>query len=498
MSRASHIRLPGLAPAEWSAGVRALLGDALERVGSIVGSEAAAEAGNPLPTLTLIAHQEQLLGPFLTWARAIAQGALSPRHAEIVALRTSHQCGSVFEWREHRLYALQAGLTPDEVTAIASGPEDPAWSARERALLRAADELHRVADITGPTWEALAESFTPAEIVEVILVAGQYRMLSTLANAAGVDAELAAPRDGAGTSPLSLPDSFAIDDQLLGLRDAVAVVTGGTQSIGRGCAVALARAGCHVVIADLVDGADAVREITALGRDAIFVHTDARSKESIDAMVEATIARFGRLDVAVNTVGSTKGPKPFLDIALDEWDDVVTQNLSTAMLCTQVEALAMIRLGIPGRIINVSSLSGVVAAPNAAGYGAANAGVRHLTRSAALELGRYGIRVNCIVPGTHRTEAVTKAMAENAQIAEWVRVVGAAAPLGRIGAVGETAGVAVFLASQLSSFVTGQEIVSDGGVHHTTSRPPMGMDAEADAVRALGLARGVLPAPDRP
>jgi NAD(P)-dependent dehydrogenase (short-subunit alcohol dehydrogenase family) len=278
---------------------------------------------------------------------------------------------------------------------------------------------------------------------------------------------------------------FTIDDELLGLRDAVAVVTGGTQSIGRGCAVALARAGCHVVIADLVDGHDAVREIEELGREAFFHRTDARAKASIEELVDATIERFGRLDVGVNTVGSTKGPKPFLDIALEEWDDVVSQNLSTAMLCTQVEALAMIRLGIRGRIINISSLSGVVAAPNAAGYGAANAGVVHLTRSAALELGRYGIRVNCIVPGTHRTEAVVKAVAENPQIAEWVRVVGASTPLGRIGNVGETAGVAVFLASNLSAYVTGQEIVSDGGVAHTTSRPPMGMDTEADAVLAI-------------
>ncbi len=278
---------------------------------------------------------------------------------------------------------------------------------------------------------------------------------------------------------------FTIDDELLGLRDAVAVVTGGTQSIGRGCAVALARAGCHIVIADLVDGSDAVREIHALGRDAIFHRTDARSKVSIEEMVAAAIAHFGRLDVAVNTVGSTKGPKPFLDIEVEEWDDVVSQNLSTTMLCTQVEALAMIKLGIAGRIINISSLSGLVAAPNAAGYGAANAGVVHVTRSAALELGRYGIRVNCIVPGTHRTEAVVKAVAENPQIAEWIRVVGASTPLGRIGDVAETSGVAVFLASNLSAYVTGQEIVSDGGVQHTTSRPPMGMDAEAEAVRKL-------------
>jgi NAD(P)-dependent dehydrogenase (short-subunit alcohol dehydrogenase family) len=125
-----------------------------------------------------------------------------------------------------------------------------------------------------------------------------------------------------------------------------------------------------------------------------------------------------------------------------------------------------------------------VAAPNAAGYGAANAGVIHVTRTAAMELARYGIRVNCIVPGTHATEAVREATGRDPRIAEWIRVVGESAPLGRIGEVWETAGVAVFLASKLSSFVTGQEIVSDGGVQHTTSRPPMGMDAEAEAVGA--------------
>ena len=111
-----------------------------------------------------------------------------------------------------------------------------------------------------------------------------------------------------------------------------------------------------------------------------------------------------------------------------------------------------------------------------------------MTRSAALELARYGIRVNCIVPGTHYTEAVHEALARDPQIAEWVRLTGEACPLGRIGEVWETAGVAVFLASKLSSFVTGEEIVSDGGTLHTTARPPIGMATEADAV--LRLRRG--------
>ena len=267
----------------------------------------------------------------------------------------------------------------------------------------------------------------------------------------------------------------------------VAIVTGGSGGIGRAAALAFAAAGARVAVADrLTDAGDeTVRLIRAAGSDAFFRRTDVVDEAEVAALVAATVERFGRLDVAVNTVGSTKGPKPFLDIDLDEWDHVVAQNLTTTVLSMQAEALAMIRLGTPGRIINIASLSGVVGAPNAAGYGAANAGVIHVTRSAALELARYGIRVNCIVPGTHYTEAVHEALGRDPQIAEWVRQTGEACPLGRIGEVWETAGVAVFLASRLSSFVTGEEVVSDGGTLHTTARPPIGMATEAEAVRRL-------------
>jgi NAD(P)-dependent dehydrogenase (short-subunit alcohol dehydrogenase family)/alkylhydroperoxidase family enzyme len=500
--------------------VRALLDDAVARVGAVA---------NPLPTLSLIAHQEALLEPFLVWARAIGLGATLPRRtAELVALRTAFLCRSFFEWHEHSGYARAYGLTADEIAAVATGPDAPGWDEADRAALRAADDLHAQATVSDATWAALVAHFAPADIVELVLVAGQYRMLSGLANAAGVDEagdvvpEVAVAPEGeapagdtpagdtpagdtpAGDTPAGAAraglapagdarDGAAPDwhrpeqgaDELLGLRDAVAIVTGGSRSIGRGCALLLARAGCHVVIADLLDGSGAVAEIEALGRQALYVQGDMRVLDDVQRVVDATVGRFGRLDVAVNTVGSTKGPKPFLDIALAEWDEVVAQNLTTTVLSVQAEALAMIGLGSAGRIINIASLSGIVGAPNAAGYGAANAGVVHVTRSAALELAPYGIRVNCIVPGTHYTEAVHEALARDPQIAEWVRQTAEACPLGRIGEVWETAGVAVFLASRLSSFVTGDAVVSDGGTLHTTARPPIGMASEADAVRRL-------------
>ena len=491
------VRLCGLDPAQWNDEVRAILEAALENVRGSTARAGAAEgepAGDPLPTLTLIAHQPQLLGPFLGWAATLAGTGKLPRaDAELVALRTAWACRSLFEWSEHRNWGRAAGLTDAEIDAIAVGPDAPGWTPRQRSLIRAADELHAAATIAPETWAALSEHLDAGELVEVVLVAGQYRMLSSLVNAAGTDAALAPPPDADGpglrlaSSAADAPwlGSWSTPDGLLGLSDAVVLVTGGARSIGKGCALQLARAGAHVVVADVVDASATVNEIRALGRPGFAIRADMRSREAVDAMVEAVVARFGRLDVAVNTVGSTKGPKPLLDLTISEWNDVVEQNLATTLLCVQAEALAMIRQGTGGCIVNVSSLSGVVAAPNAAGYGAANAAVGHLTRSAALELARYGIRVNCIVPGTHHTETVQQALDEDPAVGEWIRAVEAATPLGALGTTSDAGGVAVFLASALSNYVTGQEIVADGGMMHTTSRPPMGGGTEAVAARAV-------------
>ena len=270
---------------------------------------------------------------------------------------------------------------------------------------------------------------------------------------------------------------MTIDPDLLGLEDTVALVTGGAQSIGRGCAVQLARAGCDVAIVDLIDAADAVAEIESLGRRAMAVQADLRDKAQVDSVVARVAGSFGPLQVAVNTVGGTTAPKPLLDLTVEEWRSVAELNEVTTLLCCQAEALSMIGEGTPGSIINIASVSGVVGAPNTAGYGAANAGVISLTRSAALELAPYGVRVNCIVPGAHVTETTRRASAPGADpaLVAWVEAASKAAPLGRLGETWEAGGVAVFLASRLSSYVTGHPIPCDGGILHTTARPPIGM-----------------------
>jgi NAD(P)-dependent dehydrogenase (short-subunit alcohol dehydrogenase family) len=264
-------------------------------------------------------------------------------------------------------------------------------------------------------------------------------------------------------------------DDLLGLRGKLALVTGGARSIGRGCAVELARAGCDVAVVDVGDATEAVTAIRAIGRDADAYTADARDAAAVDEAVAAVAARFGRLDVAVNTVGGTHAPKGFLDLDVAEWHDVVDRNALATFLCCRSEAAWMREHGVAGSIVNVASLSGVAGAPNAVDYGAANAAVVHLTASMALELAPHGIRVNCIAPGAHWTETTREASAsDDPQMRAWVAATEAATPLGRLGDVAEAGGVAVFLASRLSSYVTGQTIVSDGGLVHTTARPPLG------------------------
>jgi 2-deoxy-D-gluconate 3-dehydrogenase len=274
---------------------------------------------------------------------------------------------------------------------------------------------------------------------------------------------------------------FAIDPALLGLVDAVALVTGGGLGIAKGCALRLAQAGCHVAIADLNPevGKATVREIEKLGRRSVFIRADVREEASVREMVARTLAELGSLDVACNVVGNlSHGPRPFLDLSLDEWNATVHRNLGTTFLCTRAEAIAMVERRIPGRIINVASSSGVVGGPNVADYGAANAGVIHFTKSAAMELARFGIRVNCIIPGTHETESSRARSAAGGQdpgMEKFRELAAKAPPLGRLGEPLETGGLAVFLASNLSSYVTGHGVFSDGGVVHTTARPAVGM-----------------------
>jgi NAD(P)-dependent dehydrogenase (short-subunit alcohol dehydrogenase family) len=278
--------------------------------------------------------------------------------------------------------------------------------------------------------------------------------------------------------------AFQIPPDLLGLEDAVALVTGGGAGVGRGHALRLAQAGCHVAIAEI--NAEAaqrtVDEIRKIGRKAVSFGADVRRKDEVNALIARVVSELGGLDVAVNNVGNPLTIGPFLDYTEEQWDAVFALDIKSTLFCCQAEAVSMIERGIKGRIINVSSSSGIAGAPSISAYGAAKAGVIHLTKSMALELAPYNIRVNCIVPGTHLTEPIQKTLDTNGPQADFLRAAAKATPLGRLGGVMETGGVAVFLASNLSSYMTGHAVISDGGITHTTNRPPVGAPVRPKAL----------------
>lgn len=284
---------------------------------------------------------------------------------------------------------------------------------------------------------------------------------------------------------------MSVDTDVLGLRDAVALVTGAGAGLAKATALQLARAGCHVAVADLDDEAAeaTTKEIEGLGRSAVTIHVDVMNEQQVVAMVEEAHERLGPIKVAINVVGSVGiPPKPFVDMSLEEWRIPIDRNLTSTFLCMKAEAVAMVRDKMDGRIVNFGSSSGIVGAPNIAPYGAANAAVIHLTKSASMELAPYHIRVNCVVPGTHVTERNQRMLAGPATseaTKEFWRLAALAPPLARLGDPRETGGVALFLASDLSSYMTGHAVLSDGGVTHTTNRPPVGLPMKPKAFEGL-------------
>jgi NAD(P)-dependent dehydrogenase (short-subunit alcohol dehydrogenase family) len=263
------------------------------------------------------------------------------------------------------------------------------------------------------------------------------------------------------------------------LTDNVAIITGGARGIGAGIARSFASFGARVVIADRKGEAIQSTEASLRhqGAEALGVECDVRDASQVSAMLDRTLDTFGRVDVLVNNVGGVylgegRSPaRPFLEQDESDWDDSYRLNLKSMFLCTSAIAKVMVSRGAGGSIINVASSEALRCAPNFAPYAAYKAAMVNFTRSVALELARDRIRVNCIAPDAIPTETLSRAFPRLAEDAAYAHHV----PLGRAGTVDEVGGVAVFLASELSSFVTGVTIPVEGGMlaaggwlHHPT------------------------------
>jgi len=235
-----------------------------------------------------------------------------------------------------------------------------------------------------------------------------------------------------------------------------AVVTGAGRGIGEAIALALAEAGADVAVNDLdaQTAAATAAAIARLGRETIAVQADVAEAGAGQRIVETVLARFGRLDIAVNNVGVAIPIKDSTDVTLAEWEWLFNTNLRGTFFCAQAEAKAMIPNRY-GKIINLASICGHIVWPEWQSlYSISKAGVIHLTRCLGAELIRHGIRVNAISPGVTRTPELFEQV---------VPVFLSRAPIDRIAGVADLQGAVVYLASEVSDFMVGQELVLDGG-----------------------------------
>lgn len=244
------------------------------------------------------------------------------------------------------------------------------------------------------------------------------------------------------------------------LRGKVAIVTGGDGGIGLGMARGLARAGASIVVAarNPAKSALAVAELEALGAEAIAIETNVTSEASISALMEQARGHFGRLDVLVNNAG-TNVRLPAQELTLEQWHQVLDPNLTGAFLCAKA-AYPSLKAQGGGKVINVGSMLSLFGSAVAAAYGASKGGVVQLTKSLAVGWAADGIQVNAILPGWIDT-ALTRTARE--QLPGLNERVLARSPSGRWGVPSDFEGIAVFLASEASNFITGAVIPVDGG-----------------------------------
>ena len=243
------------------------------------------------------------------------------------------------------------------------------------------------------------------------------------------------------------------------LKDNVAIVTGAARGIGAACAQRFAAEGASVVIADIDEahGQAQAEAITAVGGVARFQACDVGDKQQVDALITATVEAFGGLHILLNNA-AILDTTDFLEITEEDWNRVLRVNLTGYFLCGQAAARHMAAHG-GGAIVNMSSVNAVVAIPNIASYVACKGGVNQLTKAMALALADHGIRVNAIGPGSILTDMVKQVMTDDAAREKIL----SRTPLGRLGEPEEIAAVALFLASDEASYITGECIYADGG-----------------------------------
>jgi NAD(P)-dependent dehydrogenase (short-subunit alcohol dehydrogenase family) len=247
--------------------------------------------------------------------------------------------------------------------------------------------------------------------------------------------------------------------ELFDLTGKTAIVTGASRGLGKAIALGLAEAGANIAAAarDIKSINETANEIEKLGREAISIKVDVTKRKDIEEMVKQTVKEFGKIDILVNNAGILK-MMPAEEMKEEDWDEVIAVNLRGQFLCAQATGKQMIEQK-SGSIINTASVAGQFGFPLASAYDCSKGGVILLTKALAAEWAKYNIRVNCIAPGVFET-AMTENLIKNEEFIEKIK---RNVPMGRSAKPEELVGAVVFLASEASSYVTGEVLVVDGG-----------------------------------
>ena len=244
-------------------------------------------------------------------------------------------------------------------------------------------------------------------------------------------------------------------------KDKVVIITGAARGIGRAIALGFAQEGALLAIADIrsQQAEETVRLARQRGGSAFFTQTDVSKAEHVSNLMETTLAKYGTIDVLVNDAGICPF-RDFLDMPIETWDQVQDVNLRGVFLCSQAAARVMVERKIPGRIINISSISAYVGGAQQAHYCASKAGINMLTASMAISLGQHGITCNAVLPGPIETDVNKEDLADPEKREYFIR----RTPLGRIGEPEDVVGPVLFFASEDAAWCTGSTLVVDGGI----------------------------------
>ena len=243
------------------------------------------------------------------------------------------------------------------------------------------------------------------------------------------------------------------------LKNRVAIVTGGCRGLGKAMAIGLAKHGCNIIISDIIEkeSEKTAKEIQKLGVKAIAVSTDVSSKDSVDNLIKETIKKFKKIDILINNAG-IYNPTPLESMKKQDWDKIMNINLNGYLLCAQ-SVFPYMKKQKKGAIINVASVAGVSAFANSAAYNCSKAAINMLTKTIATDWAKYGIRCNSICPGVIVTPMAEGLLKDKG----FQMMIKTGTPLQRPGKAQELAGLAVYLASDASSYVNGAIITIDGG-----------------------------------